>query len=258
MITNVPRQSRCKCCDGPSVLSGLVDFSKSGADAFAGRKVEPYAGIPVYFYTCEACRFTFTHAMDAWEPGDFGHMIYNDDYVRHDPDYLSRRPVDNANLIEARFLPMLAHPVLDYGSGLGLLGKELRARGHAGMDGFDPFQPDQGALPQRSYRTICAFEVFEHHARPLELMTELGALLDADGAILLSTLLIDDAVLAGGVSNWWYCMPRNGHISFYSRRTLARLAERFGLRAGTFSEGLHFFCRGEVPEWAKGMQHEML
>ncbi|WP_323118337.1 class I SAM-dependent methyltransferase [Burkholderia alba] len=249
----------CKCCDGASRLCGVVDFSRCGADHQAGAKVDPFAGVPVYYYRCEACGFVFTRALDAWTHEDYAAHIYNDDYVRHDPDYLGKRPSENGEMIAKNFPEMAEANLLDFGSGLGLLEKELKARGFGRVDSYDPYTASAAARASlaAAYRTVLAFEVFEHHPQPRALMAELAGFLDDDGAVLFSTMMAGDAVMAEGIERWWYCAPRNGHISFFAPRTLARLAAQHGLVAGSFNENFHFFYKRSLPAWAARFSHQI-
>ncbi len=99
--TVAERVTHCKLCNGDSILVGVVDFSKGGADTLAGHKVNPYVGIPIYYYSCQACGFTFTRALDNFTHQDFSEKIYNQDYVLNDPDYLSLRPKTQASIIHS-------------------------------------------------------------------------------------------------------------------------------------------------------------
>jgi tetratricopeptide (TPR) repeat protein len=247
-----PGQAVCKCCGGASRPCGVVDFSRSCEDRTTGASVEPHAGVPIAYFRCDDCGFVFTPAMDGWTRQDFSAYIYNDDYVRHDPDYLGKRPAMNAALISGSFPEMAWGNVLDFGSGLGLLEKALKSRGFAQVDSYDPYASDagtRGALAEK-YQTVVCFEVFEHHPQPHELMAELKRFLADDGAILFSTLQVTDKVMAEGIENWWYCAPRNGHISLFAPRSLAVLAAQNGLKVGTFSDDLHVFYKDSVPAWA--------
>ncbi|WLE62281.1 class I SAM-dependent methyltransferase [Burkholderia plantarii] len=253
-------ETACKCCGAVSRLCGVVDFSVGGADRLAGRKIDPYAGVPVYYHCCIRCRFVFTRCFDDWRREDFAAHIYNADYARQDPDYAGRRALGNAELI-ARQFPELAHaPLLDFGAGLGLLERELRARGFTGVTSFDPYADAQDAAgtaaapPAGASRVVLAFEVFEHHPDPHALLQTLLQLLAADGAILFTTLLVTDAVLEAGIDAWWYCMPRNGHLSLFSARALAMLAGRHGLQLRSLDEGLHLLFRHAPPAWAARYQ----
>jgi tetratricopeptide (TPR) repeat protein len=242
----------CKCCGGASRLCGVVDFSRSCEDRTAGASVEPHAGVPISYFCCDECGFVFTPAMDDWTRQDFSAHIYNDDYARHDPDYLGKHPATSAKLISGSFPEMAWGNVLDFGSGLGLLEKELKSRGFAQVDSYDPYASDAGVRPAlaEKYQTIVCFEVFEHHPQPRELIAELKKFLAEDGAILFSTLLVTDEVMAEGIENWWYCAPRNGHISLFTSRALAALAAQHGFKVGAFSDNLHVFYKDSIPAWA--------
>lgn len=241
----------CKCCGGAGRLCGAVDFSRSCEDRTQGTPVEPHAGVPISYFCCDECGFVFTPAMDGWTRQDFSAYIYNDDYVRHDPDYLGKRPAMSAELISGSFPEMAWGNVLDFGSGLGLLEKELKSRGFANVDSYDPYgEAGMRRALAESYRTVVCFEVFEHHPQPHELMAQLKKFLADDGAVLFSTLLVTDEVMAEGIENWWYCAPRNGHISLFTSRALVALARQHGFKVGAFSDNLHVFYKNAVPEWA--------
>ena len=98
---------------------------------------------------------------------------------------------------------------------------------------------------------LVSFEVFEHHPQPHELMSNLKRFLAEEGTILFSTLLINDSVMSKGIENWWYCAPRNGHISLFTPKALVALGQRHGLKLSSFGEGLHFFHNGQIPDWAR-------
>jgi SAM-dependent methyltransferase len=262
---SVPPRCACKCCGANAELTGVVDFARCGYDVLQHviatrqpvnptsivlRKSEPYAGWPVYYYRCGTCFFTFTRAFDDWTPDDFARHVYNDDYVRHDPDYAEARPQQYADLLTERFgawKESLA--ILDYGSGSGLLERKLRARGFAQVQSEDPFT--QARRIDSQFDLILCVEVFEHVLDPVGLLRDLKKLLRPGGAILLSTLCCTQEVIDNGIANWWYCVPRNGHISFYSPESLALLAEREQLRYGRLNESVHLMYHEQVPDWLR-------
>jgi SAM-dependent methyltransferase len=250
-----PPVTRCKCCDGVARLCGVVDFSRSCLDQ-SGPRVLPYSGVPVYYHRCEQCGFIGTVAFDAWSDADFAAHIYNDDYARVDPDYLGARAAQNAEILAGNFPELAGTAILDYGAGLGHLQRELAAKGFPHVDSFDPIA-GSGSRPTRRYDLVVAFEVFEHHPQPRALIDELVGYLSDDGALLFSTTLATDAALEAGLERWWYCAPRNGHISFFTPRALARLGARHQLIPASFSDGIHFFYRGEPPAWALRFSHQV-
>jgi len=247
----IPETSQCKCCGHVSKLAGLVDFSKSCVDAQVGKKIDPYAGWPVYFYRCDSCGFTFTRALDHWQKQDFSTYIYNDDYVRHDPDYLGARPQSNADMIFNSLGGIKDQiSLLDYGSGLGLMADILEQKGFGSVANYDPFSSTQ--RPDHQFNMVTCFEVFEHVQDPMALVKDINDFLSVDGALLFSTLFCPQQAVNEGLHNWWYCAPRNGHISFYTHAALTELAGRFGLHVHNFNDSLHAMFRPEmVANWLK-------
>lgn len=247
----------CKICGSNSLLCGLVDFSICGADRLAGKKIDPYIGVPVYYRQCENCGFVFTTAFDGWSPQDYQRNIYNDDYSRHDPDFMGARPLQWTELICSSFPELSSKHILDYGSGLGLLAQNLAQRGFQNVHSYDPYNADheKRLLPDSRFDIVLAIEVFEHHPDPVHLIADLDVLLEEDGIIFFSTLLVEPAIIESGISNWWYCAPRNGHISFYSTEALAKLASKKNLSGGSFNNSIHFFCKGEIPSLISRNSH---
>src|SRR5262249_42152165 len=160
------------------------------------------------------------------------------------PDCVERRPAENARLIERLYgveKSRLRH--LDYGGGTGLLSKLLREQGWNSVS-FDPFF-DRGAKPESlgRFNFITPLEVFDHVPGVRRLMADLAALLAEDGLIFFSTLLTDGHIAPGKPLEWWYAGPRNGHISLYSKKSLATLAGTQGFRVGNMNEVAHVMCR---------------
>lgn len=80
-------------------------------------------------------------------------------------------------------------------------------------------------------------------------MDDLDALLKPDGLLLFSTMLCDNEVAQGRPLHWWYAGPRNGHISLFSRASLARSLQWKGLVFRSFTPGVHAGFR-QWPAWA--------
>lgn len=185
-----------------------------------------------------------------WTLDKFVESIYNKDYVLVDPDYLETRPRANANVLCSTF-PSLPPTVrhLDYGGGNGLLIKLLRESNWESVM-YDPFV-DIKISPKQlgKFELITAYEVFEHVPDVQNLMSDLRSLLSKDGLVLFTTLLSDGNIHPNQRLSWWYASPRNGHISLFSRKSLAILAQDSGFNFGSFSNGYHVFCEA-VPPWA--------
>ncbi len=236
----------CPVCCGACAPLAAVDFNKSCMDQ--GGVVAQTAGIPVTYALCAQCGFCHAPDIAAWSLEQFEDRIYNADYIGVDPDYVERRPLANAATLQSMFGgATIRH--LDYGGGSGLLSDSLRRQGWDSST-YDPFV-DRGLAPSRlgQFNLISSFEVFEHVPNPATLMADLRALLAPGGIILFSTLTSDGQLQPGQRPDWWYAAPRNGHISLFSRHSLALLAQQNGFQFASFSPGFHAFFT-TVPAWA--------
>lgn len=239
--------ARCKCCDGTARLFGVVDLNKNCQ--ITRQKVLPCSGIPVYYYCCPDCRFIFTTFFDIFTHADFERVIYNDDYLLVDPDYVSARPNANASLMKQAFPTSKPNRLLDFGCGNGTLARLLGANGFAQVDCYDPYIPRFSQKPPHKYDCIVSFEVFEHSTDPIRMLADLNDLLADAGVVLFSTCIQPENIDQIGL-NWWYAGPRNGHVSLYSKESLSMLAQRFSLKLFSFNQNLHLLFRN-VPECAR-------
>jgi hypothetical protein len=230
------REAPCKCCSALALLYGVVDFHKN-CEIYR-RRVLDLAGIPIYYYRCPECHFIFTTAFDDFTKEDFQHYIYNDEYLLVDPDYPEVRPRANAAFLCKLFPGVKPGRTLDYGGGNGKLAESLRAAGFPEVTTYDPFVPSHSERPADRFECVLSFEVVEHSTDPSRSFAEMNESLMDPGLILFSTLLQPADIDRLGL-NWWYAGPRNGHVSLYSRASLAKLVHRFGLKLGSFSEGMH-------------------
>jgi SAM-dependent methyltransferase len=239
----------CPVCNGATTSHDRVDFSKSCVEAKG--IFLPASGLPIEYRLCRECGFCFSPTMYRWTVEQFKERVYNDAYSEVDPDHIVIRPVANADALRSMF-PDLPSAVshLDYGGGFGLLSDLMRDSGWHSKS-YDPFL-DQGlAVPELGkFDFITAFEVFEHVPDVNALISDLGALLAADGVILFSTLLSDGEIAPNKPLTWWYAGPRNGHISLFSKKSLDILADRAGFSVASSSNGTHAFWR-TVPAWAR-------
>jgi SAM-dependent methyltransferase len=238
----------CPVCNRACSLLDVVDFNKSCEEAKG--KFIGLAGIPIYYALCGNCGFCFAPEIAAWNLEEFKERIYNDEYARVDPDYIELRPKANAaNLISMFGDRTRSINHLDYGGGDGLL-VSLLSKSNWQSVSYDPFVDKNVSIDQLGkFGLITAFEVFEHVPDPQYLMTSLRMLLSQNGIVLFSTLLSDGKIIPNQRINWWYASPRNGHISLFSRKSLAILAQNYGYNFCSFSAGFHVFFT-KVPPWA--------
>jgi SAM-dependent methyltransferase len=241
----------CPVCAGSCALLDVVDFNRSCEEERG--KVLPLAGVPVYYALCGTCGFCYAPEIAAWPLKEFEDRIYNADYAAVDPDYREVRPRTNAAMLRATFgEPGRAIRHLDYGGGSGLLAATLRESGWQSAS-YDPFVDRDTRIDTLGrFDLITAFEVFEHVPDVSRLMETLQALLAPGGMVIFSTLLSDGHLYPKQRITWSYVAPRNGHISLYSRTSLAVLGRRYGWNFASFSELLHVFFT-TPPPWASQM-----
>jgi len=239
----------CPVCGGVCNPLDVVDFNKTCLE-FPEDPL-PLAGIPVYYYLCGQCAFCFAPEFAAWTLEDFTNRIYNSDYGRFDPDYRDKRPRNNAmDLINAFGHRALEFKHLDYGGGAGLLSGLLRQSDWQSQS-YDPFvDRDVGLGQLGKFDLITAYEVFEHVPDVRQLIDNLSNLLKINGVIFFSTLVSDGNLDPRQRLTWWYASPRNGHISLFSRKSLAVLGASQGFTFGSFSDVYHAYWGKEVPAWA--------
>ena len=135
---------------------------------------------------------------------------------------------------------------LDYAAGYGLFVRLMR---DAGYDfrwsdlycqnlfarGFEASEPLTGP-----FEAVTAFEAFEHLTNPTEEMRKLSAI---TSCLIFSTQLVPEP--APRLEDWWYYGLEHGqHIAFYTRKSLAVLAQQFGYEFAT--DGVHEFATDGV------------
>lgn len=132
---------------------------------------------------------------------------------------------------------------LDFAGGYGMLTRIMRDTG------FDFFWADKYATNLLAsgfsadkdtgpYSAVTAFEVLEHVHEPVDFVAE------ALGYGNSRTLIFSTETFAGEPpvpNGWWYYATEAGqHISFYQKRTLAKMANRLGLKFYS-KAGMHIF-----------------
>ena len=244
----MPKTSTCPVCAGHAPALDVVDFNKNCMETQG--LFLPLSHLPIYYHMCDQCGHVFSPEFWNWSDSDFSQKIYNDDYRLVDPDYLETRPMGNAQWLMQWFGQHTADIVhLDYGGGNGRLSDHLRQHGWNSTS-FDPF-PSTPFEPERlgKFNLITAFEVFEHVPHPQELLAHIRRLMGESCLVVFSTLTSDNALQRHSRINWWYCAPRNGHISLFTRKSLSMLGAQHQLKFGSLNEGLHCYAN-QIPHWA--------
>lgn len=243
-LAPLTHQTECKICGHTAELYGVVDFNKS-CEEHKGVLL-PLSGIAVYYHQCGGCGLVFTRAFDMWEKSDYLEHIYNDDYVKFDPEYTAKRPRDVAKMVERFLEGRKTLKLLDYGGGNGMMADLLRASGYDCVS-WDPMNKDDVLPAPAQFDFITSFEVFEHTPTPLHTAKEaLESLKPETGMLLFSTVTID--TLPPRAIGFNYIAPRNGHVTIYTKKALAMLFAKFGYKIHHMSDGLHLAYK-TVPQF---------
>lgn len=240
----------CKVCGAASPLFDVCDFMKNceaRRDPALGR---PLAGVPIYYHRCPACGFVFTAALDRLTDAELGTLVYDDDYVRFDPDFVEARPQQMAQMVRGMIGDALLErlAILDYGGGCGRLRDLLRQAGGRHVESYDPYFETND--PQARFDLILCFEVLEHSRDPRRTVADLRRLLGPAGAVIFSTLLQPPDIAAQG-ARWWYIAPRNGHVSIHTGKSLRDLFACEGLDVLHGTNGMHVALTRPRPDYVR-------
>lgn len=212
---------------------------------------------------CHHCGFQWFDGSERWMAEAYGDPIASTDTGIVMRSLRVHRLV--STLLALRWRP---GPVLDWGSGSGLLVRLLRDDGHD-CHGFEPHtQPilaagftasdPPAATPQRRYRAIVAIEVVEHIADPLAFFETVLQLSDT---VLFSTELLDRN--QQGDQWWYYSLETGQHISFFTAQSLRAIAALHGCQySAACGQSLHLISRnrgdGLAFRWLTGPRRSRL
>jgi len=114
------------------------------------------------------------------------------------------------------------HTALDFGAGrIGLLGTLIRKVGYI-VSEYDTFVTSDLYLLSRPYDLVTLVEVAEHFQTPADEFALLANLVAPKG-----TLAIRTGFAVPDLGTWWYIRDTT-HYSFYSDRTFAWVADKYG------------------------------
>jgi hypothetical protein len=242
----------CKVCGGEALPFDIVDFNKSCDHVLYPLGL---SAIPVMYRQCSQCQFIFTGFFDSFTNEQWRRYVYNDEYIRVDPEYRDQRPRAHARELISFLMGRKSKIIgLDYGGGNGLTAALLRQNGWT-FDSYDPFgQTDMSPDLLGRYNFCSAMQVFEHTPDPAG---TLRAILEKASPgqlmILIGTGTHDGIVSKETRLSWWYAAPRNGHVSLYSRKSLQLLGADFGLSCASISGGTFLLTRGIKEQKARNL-----
>jgi hypothetical protein len=181
----------------------------------------------VEYFRCDNCEYIFTEE-PYWLEEAYKQVINIFDTGIIDRNLNLRKLVS----ILIYFFYDRGKGFLDYAGGYGIFTRMMR---DIGFDFYwdDPFCEnimakgfEYKAGEKNSIQLLTAFEVFEHLVNPVN---ELEKMLKISKSIVFSTELIPESL--SKPDEWWYYAFEHGqHISFYSKKTLEKLAGKFNLQ----------------------------
>ncbi len=140
---------------------------------------------------------------------------------------------------------------IDYGAGYGLFVRMMRDKG------FDFYWHDkfctnlfaQGfeadLTKTNQYELVTAFELFEHFVDPLD---EIAKILEFSSNIFFSTELVPSHDPLP--HEWWYYGLDHGqHISLYTPKSLAIIAQKFGLKVFSNGKSFHLLTNKKISPY---------
>ncbi len=194
---------------------------------------------------CPVCDFLFI-TVPVWLSEAYAEPINTTDtgYVTRNI-YLSRK-----TLILFFLLFGKKNTFVDYAAGYGVLVRLMRDYG-LNFLWSDPYTENLfskgfefNASDHNKISAVTCFECFEHLANPIE---DIDNMLSISDTLLFSTRLKDIDVIPE--ADWSYYGWNHGqHVSFYSEKSLQKLADIYNLNFYTDHANLHIFTKKKLPK----------
>lgn len=190
-------------------------------------------------FRCETCGFCFIE-----DPHWLGETFSNS------LNYIDVGAVDRCEVVldfveELTFsLGIENERIIDWGGGYGLMTRMARDRG-LNMWTFDPYVKPLFSHPANLDEMahsllICVSEVFLHLENPRQTLSDL---LNYSPNVLITAVVPPNEF----DQTWWYLTPSTGqHVSFYSTKSLQKLADSLGCSLLTDKKFFHLFTKQEI------------
>ncbi len=197
----------------------------------------------ISYYKCSNCGFIQT------EEPYWLEKAYSSAITKSDIGLITRN-IYNSNVLEKLILNLFPNSTvyLDYAGGYGMFVRIMRDKG------FDFYWQDDycenvfvtdfvGDLT-KEYDLITAYEVFEHLPDPNK---TIEMLLSKCNILCFSTDMTDNI---NDFDSWWYRAEASGqHISFYSKKTLQFLANKYNVHYYSFENNtIHLFTKDKIND----------
>lgn len=225
----------CKICDNKSQR------------IFNGTVLQKYN---VAYFRCEYCGFIQT------EQPYWLNEAYSEAIADLDIGYVLRNLVyKNITVSVIKKAFNKKGSFLDYGGGYGLFVRLMRdiglnfVRQDSYCENIFAKHFDLKDSIEKKFDLVTAMEVFEHFGDPF---AEIKKIFNYSNSILFSTSLQPHENIAS-INDWDYFSPEMGqHISFYTKKSLSIIAEKFNLNFYTNSKDLHLFTSTKMKiNWIK-------
>ncbi len=196
----------------------------------------------VKYIQCNRCRFLQTE-QPFWLEEAYNNPINIDDTGS------LQRNIDTSDTVSILILHNFDRNgvFVDYAGGHGVFTRLMRDKGFDFL-WFDPYCQnifargfEYNLQDDKKITLVTAIEAFEHFVNPLE---EIQKIMNISKNIIFSTELLPEP--APPIDSWWYYGREHGqHVSFYNRKTLEIIAEKFGVNYYSFM-GLQIFSNHKL------------
>ena len=179
----------------------------------------------LHYYRCESCGFVslddcfmIDRELEKKQYDYHNNGFESEGYVQMFEDFIEEAISSYLKNIET---------ALDFGSGPGPVLSELLKRRGLEVDIYDLYFSPEKVYESKSYDLITSTEVFEHLAKPLDILEMLVEHINPNGYLALMTKFPPKDNQA--FLNWWYRRDPT-HISFFTPKSFEIMAEKVGLK----------------------------